>query len=121
VVPAVNQIELHPRFQQHGLVEAHQKHGIVTESWSPLGRGSLLDEPAIGRIASKHGKTSAQTIIRWHLDRGFVVIPKSANAGRIRQNIEVFDFRLDDEDLKVMAALDRKDGRTGPDPLTARF
>jgi 2,5-diketo-D-gluconate reductase A len=121
VVPAVNQIELHPRFQQTRLVEAHRKHGIVTEAWSPLGRGSLLDDPAIGRIAKKHGKTPAQTIIRWHLDNGYVVIPKSANPGRIRQNIEVFDFRLDDEDLKVMAALDRKDGRTGPDPMTARF
>jgi 2,5-diketo-D-gluconate reductase A len=121
VVPAVNQIELHPRFQQKRLVEAHRKHGIVTESWSPLGRGSLLDDPAIGRIAGKHGKTPAQAIIRWHLDNGYVVIPKSANPGRIRQNIQVFDFRLDEEDLKVMAALDRADGRTGPDPMTARF
>ena len=121
VAPAVNQIELHPRFQQKRLVEAHRKHGVVTESWSPLGRGSLLDDPAIGRIAAKHGKTPAQTIIRWHLDKGYVVIPKSANPGRIRQNIQVFDFRLDDEDLKVMEALDRKDGRTGPDPMTARF
>lgn len=121
VVPAVNQIELHPRFQQKRLVEAHARHGIVTEAWSPLGRGSLLDEPVIARIAGKHGKTPAQTIIRWHLDNGFVVIPKSANPGRIRQNIDVFDFRLDAEDLKVMEALDRKDGRTGPDPMTARF
>jgi 2,5-diketo-D-gluconate reductase A len=121
VAPAVNQIELHPRFQQKRLVEAHQKHGVVTEAWSPLGRGSLLDDPAIGRIAGKHGKTPAQAIIRWHLDKGYVVIPKSANPGRIRQNIEVFDFHLDEEDLKVMEALDRKDGRTGPDPMTARF
>ncbi len=121
VVPAVNQIELHPRFQQKRLVEAHQKHGIVTESWSPLGRGSLLDDPAIGRIAKKHGKTPAQAIIRWHLDQGYVVIPKSANPGRIRQNIEVFDFRLDEEDQKTLAALDRADGRTGPDPMTAWF
>src|SRR6201996_4992765 len=121
VVPAVNQIELHPRFQQKRLVEAHQKHGVVTESWSPLGRGSLLDDPAIGRIAQKHGKTPAQTIIRWHLDKGYVVIPKSANPGRIQQNIQVFDFHLDEDDLRVMEALDRKDGRTGPDPMTARF
>lgn len=121
VVPAVNQIELHPRFQQKSLVEAHQKHGIVTEAWSPLGRGSLLDHPVIGGIALKHGKTPAQVIIRWHLDKGYVVIPKSANPGRIRQNIEVFDFRLDDEDLKALAALDSPDGRTGPDPMTARF
>ena len=121
VVPAVNQIELHPRFQQARLREAHARHGIVTESWSPLGRGQLLDDPVIGRLAAKHGKTPAQVVIRWHLDNGLVVIPKSANAGRIGQNIQVFDFRLDEEDLKAMAALDRKDGRTGPDPMTARF
>src|ERR1700744_4356748 len=121
VVPAVNQIELHPRFQQKVLRAAHAKHGIVTESWSPLGRGALLDDPVIGAVAKKHGKTPAQVVIRWHLDNGLVVIPKSANAGRIRENIGVFDFRLDDEDLAAMAALDSADGRTGPDPLTARF
>jgi 2,5-diketo-D-gluconate reductase A len=121
VVPAVNQIELHPRFQQKALREAHAKHGIVTESWSPLGRGQLLDDPVIGALAKKHGKTAAQVVIRWHLDNGLVVIPKSANAGRIAENIAVFDFRLDDEDLKAMEALDRQDGRTGPDPMTARF
>ncbi|HEY4029178.1 MAG TPA: aldo/keto reductase [Caulobacteraceae bacterium] len=121
VAPAVNQIELHPRFQQKDHVEAHKKHGIVTESWSPLGRGALLDDPVIGRVAQKHGKTPAQAIIRWHLDNGFVVIPKSANPGRIRQNIEVFDFRLDEDDLQAMAALDNPGGRTGPDPMTARF
>ena len=121
VVPAVNQIELHPRFQQKGHVAAHRKHGIATESWSPLGRGSLLSDPVIGQIASKHGKTPAQAIIRWHLDNGYVEIPKSANPGRIRQNIEVFDFRLDEEDLKALAALDSPDGRTGPDPMTAWF
>lgn len=121
VVPAVNQIELHPRFQQKALVAAHAKHGVVTECWSPLGRGSLLDDPVIGRVAKKHGKTPAQAIIRWHLDHGFVVIPKSANPGRIRQNIDVFDFRLDEDDLKAMAGLDSPDGRTGPNPLTARF
>lgn len=122
VVPAVNQIELHPRFQQRALREAHAKHGIVTESWSPLGRGQLLDDPVIGAVARKHGKTPAQVVIRWHLDHDFVVIPKSANAGRIRENIAVFDFRLDAEDLKAMEALDRgAQGRTGPDPLTAPF
>ena len=121
VVPAVNQIELHPRFQQKRLVEAHRKHGVVTEAWSPLGRGSLLADPVIGGIAAKHGKSPAQAIIRWHLDKGYVVIPKSANPDRIRQNVAVFDFRLDEEDLKALAALDSPDGRTGPDPLTARF
>lgn len=121
VVPAVNQIELHPRFQQRALREAHARHGVVTESWSPLGRGQLLDDPTIGAIAKKHGKTAAQVVIRWHLDNGLVVIPKSANPGRIRENIAVFDFRLDEEDLNAMAGLDRADGRTGPDPMTARF
>jgi 2,5-diketo-D-gluconate reductase A len=121
VVPAVNQIELHPRFQQKALREAHARQGIVTESWSPLGRGQLLDDPVIVRIASKHGRTPAQVVIRWHLDSGLVVIPKSANPGRIRENIAVFDFRLDPDDLAAIAGLDRKDGRTGPDPLTARF
>jgi 2,5-diketo-D-gluconate reductase A len=121
VAPAINQIELHPRFQQKRLREVHAKHGIVTQSWSPLGRGSLLDDPVIAGIAAKHGKTPAQAIIRWHLDNGLVVIPKSANPGRVRENIQVFDFRLDDEDLKAMAALDSADGRTGPDPMTARF
>jgi 2,5-diketo-D-gluconate reductase A len=121
VAPAVNQIELHPRFQQRALREAHAKHGIVTESWSPLGRGQLLDDQTIVRIADKHHKTPAQVVIRWHLDNGLVTIPKSANIVRIRENIAVFDFRLDEDDLKAMAGLDRKDGRTGPDPLTARF
>ncbi|MEI9889624.1 MAG: aldo/keto reductase [Caulobacteraceae bacterium] len=121
VVPALNQIELHPRFQQRKLREVHARHGIVTESWSPLGRGALLDDPTIGKVAVKHGKTSAQVVIRWHLDHGLVVIPKSANAGRIAQNIGVFDFKLDAEDLKAIDALDSLEGRTGPDPMLARF
>jgi 2,5-diketo-D-gluconate reductase A len=121
VVPAVNQIEVHPRFQQKALREAHAKHGVVTQSWSPLGQGTLLDDPTIVRIADKHGKTPAQAVIRWHLDLGLSVIPKSANAGRIRENLAVFDFALDGEDLAAMAALDRADGRVGPNPMTATF
>jgi 2,5-diketo-D-gluconate reductase A len=121
VVPAVNQIELHPRFQQKRLREVHAKHGIHTESWSPLGQGSLLDDPVIVRIADKHGKTPAQAVIRWHLDQGLIAIPKSSNTGRIRENLAVFDFRLDAEDLAAMAALDRADGRVGPNPMTATF
>jgi len=121
VVPAVNQVELHPRFQQAALREVHARHGIVTESWSPLGKAQFFDDPVIGAVAKKHGKTPAQVVIRWHLDNGLVVIPKSANPGRIAENIDVFDFRLDADDLKTMAGLDRKDGRTGPDPLNAPF
>jgi 2,5-diketo-D-gluconate reductase A len=121
VVPAVNQIELHPRFQQTRLREVHAQHGIVTESWSPLGQGALLDDPAIARIARKHDKTPAQVVIRWHLDLGLVVIPKSSNPGRIRENIGVFGFQLDAEDLLAIMALDRADGRVGPNPMTATF
>lgn len=110
VVPAVNQVELHPRFQQTALREAHARHGIATESWSPLGQGQLLTDPQIAAIAAKHGKTAAQ-----------IVIPKSVTPARIRENIAVFDFALDAEDLATIAGLDRADGRIGPDPLTATF
>jgi 2,5-diketo-D-gluconate reductase A len=81
----------------------------------------LLKDPVVARVAAKHGKTPAQAIIRWHLDNGLIVIPKSAHPERIRQNIEVFDFALDAEDLAALAGLDRADGRTGPDPMTASF
>ena len=118
VAPAVNQVELHPRFQQTALRAAHQELGVVTECWSPLGQGKVLQDPVIGRIAAKHGKTPAQAIIRWHLDSGFLVIPKSANPDRLRQNFDVFDFALDAEDMAAFAALDTADGRIGPDPLT---
>jgi 2,5-diketo-D-gluconate reductase A len=118
VAPAVNQIELHPRFQQTALRAVHQELGVVTECWSPLGQGKVLQDPVIGKIAAKHGKTPAQAIIRWHLDSGFLVIPKSANPDRLRQNFDVFDFALDAEDLAAFATLDSPDGRIGPDPLT---
>jgi 2,5-diketo-D-gluconate reductase A len=121
VVPSVNQIELHPRFQQKELVAYHAENGIITESWSPLGQGALLDDPALRALAQKHGKTAAQVAIRWHLDRGYIVIPKSATPSRIRENFDVFDFSLDAEDLAKIAALDRKNGRIGPDPETANF
>lgn len=118
VTPSVNQIELHPRFQQSALRAAHQKLGIATESWSPLGQGKLLEDETIGAIARKHGKTPAQVIIRWHVDNGLIVIPKSANPGRIKQNFEALDFRLDQDDMAKVAALDSADGRIGPDPLS---
>ena len=115
-VPALNQIELHPQFQQRALREFHSTHGIATESWSPLGQGKLLQNDTILNIAKKHMKTPAQIIIRWHLESGLVVIPKSVSPARIHENIEVFDFRLDAEDLAAIAKLDRPDGRIGPDP-----
>lgn len=121
VTPAINQIELHPRFQQRDKRAFHAEHGIRIESWSPLGRGRLLDDPAIGAIAAKHGKTPAQAIIRWHLQQGLVVIPKSANRDRLAANFDVFDFELDDADMQAIAALDAPDGRTGANPATASF
>jgi len=121
VAPALNQIELHPRFQQRALREAHAARGVATQSWSPLGRGQLLEDPSIARIAAKHGRTPAQVVIRWHVDNGLVVIPKSVTPSRIAENIAVFDFQLDREDLAAMAALDAADGRIGPDPMTATF
>jgi 2,5-diketo-D-gluconate reductase A len=121
VTPAVNQVELHPRFQQKALRKVHDELGIVTESWSPLGQGRLLEDPTIGKIAAKHGKTPAQAIIRWHLDSGLMVIPKSVTPSRIQQNFDVLDFKLDAEDLGAFDALDAADGRIGPDPATANF
>lgn len=118
VAPAVNQIELHPRFQQIDLRAAHAELGIATECWSPLGQGKLLQDPVIAKIAAKHGKSPAQAVIRWHLDSGFMVIPKSANPERIRQNFDVFDFALDAEDMAAIAGLDDPEGRIGPDPGT---
>jgi 2,5-diketo-D-gluconate reductase A len=121
VTPAVNQIELHPSFQQSRLRAFQKDHGVHTESWSPLGQGRQLSDPVVAKVAAKHGKTAAQVIIRWHLDSGLVVIPKSVTPARIRENIEVFDFVLDAEDLQALAALDKADGRIGPNPLTADF
>jgi 2,5-diketo-D-gluconate reductase A len=121
VVPVANQIELHPRFQQRALRDFHALHNIHTESWSPLGSGRLLSDPTIAGIASKHGKSAAQTIIRWHLQQGLIVIPKSIHQDRIAANFDVFDFELDGEDLKTIAGMDSADGRDGPNPATAAF
>ena len=118
VVPALNQVELSPQLAQAPLRAFHAEHGIVTEAWSPLGSGKgLLDEPVLTRIGAKYGKTPAQVVIRWHLQIGNVVIPKSATPSRIRENFEVFDFTLDDDDLAKVDALDAG-RRTGPDPAT---
>ncbi len=121
VAPTINQIELHPRFQQRALREANAARGIVTESWSPLGQGQLLADPVVARVAAKHNKTPAQTIIRWHIDNGLVVIPKSVTPSRIVENAAVFDFRLDEDDMRALADLDSPDGRIGSNPMTATF
>lgn len=121
VSPVLNQIELHPRFQQTALRAAHAERGIKTESWSPLGQGQLLSDPLITQIAAKHGRTAAQVIIRWHLDSGLIVIPKSVTPGRIVENFDVFGFTLDAEDMAAIAGLDQPDGRIGPNPMTATF
>ncbi|MER6027727.1 aldo/keto reductase [Streptomyces sp. NPDC001851] len=118
VVPAVNQIELHPHLQQHAARAFHAEQGIATEAWSPLGQGKgLLEVPALVAIARKHGRTPAQVVLRWHIQLGNVVIPKSVTPSRIKENIEVFDFSLDDEDLAAISALD-EGRRLGPDPAT---
>jgi diketogulonate reductase-like aldo/keto reductase len=116
VVPAVNQIELHPQLQQTQSRAYHSGHGIVTEAWSPLGQGKgLLDVPTVVAIAQKHGRTPAQAVLRWHLQLGNVVIPKSVTPSRIQENIDVFGFELDADDLAALGALD-EGRRLGGDP-----
>jgi 2,5-diketo-D-gluconate reductase A len=116
VVPAVNQIELHPWLPQAELRAFHAEHGIHTEAWSPLGQGQgLLNDPVLGRLAAKHGKSPAQVVLRWHLQLGNVVIPKSVTPSRIAENFDVFGFELDDEDIAAIATLE-SGRRLGPDP-----
>jgi 2,5-diketo-D-gluconate reductase A len=115
--PAVNQIELHPHLQQAELRAFHSEHKIATEAWSPLAQGELLDDETIVRIASRHERTPAQAILRWHLQLGNIVIPKSVTPERIRENIEIFDFELSDEEMAEFARLDSGE-RIGPDPAT---
>ncbi|MDQ1024874.1 2,5-diketo-D-gluconate reductase A [Streptomyces umbrinus] len=116
VIPAVNQIELHPHLQQHASREYHAEQGIATEAWSPLGSGKgLLEVPAIVAIAQKHNRTPAQIVLRWHIQLGNVVIPKSVTPSRIKENIDVFDFSLDTEDIAAISALN-EDRRVGSNP-----
>jgi 2,5-diketo-D-gluconate reductase A len=116
-VPAVNQVELHPDLAQLELRGFHAEHGIVTEAWSPLAQGGLLTEQSLVALGEKYGKTPAQIILRWHLQIGNVVIPKSVTPDRIRGNIDVFDFELADDDIAVIGELDAGK-RIGPDPET---
>ncbi len=117
VVPSVNQVELHPSLQQPELREVHAARAVVTEAWSPLARGRLLDDPALNEIAQAHHRTVSQVILRWHLQLGNVVIPKSATPERIRENFDVFGFSLSDEEMTRIEALERGE-RIGPDPET---
>ncbi|MDA9404497.1 aldo/keto reductase [Bradyrhizobium sp. CCBAU 45389] len=116
VTPAVNQIELHPAFQQHSLRNVHERYGIATQAWSPLGQGRALNDPRIQAIAERCGCSIAQVILRWHLENGSVAIPRSANPARMAANIDLFSFELTSQDHAVIAGLDRPDGRIGPDP-----
>lgn len=122
VVPVINQIELHPRLPQIELREYGKQHGIQIEAWSPIGGsgGNLLQEPALVAIGEKYGKSAAQVVIRWHIQNGVVVIPKSVHADRIAQNIDVFDFELNNDDMAVIDGMDTGE-RTGPDPEKANF
>ena len=121
VTPVLNQVELHPDFQQKSLRAFHEKHSIRTESWSPLGQGLLLANEAVGEVARKLGKTPAQVIVRWHIQNGLIVIPKSVTPSRIVENFQVLDFELDADDLKALDTLDDPGARIGPDPLAANF
>jgi 2,5-diketo-D-gluconate reductase A len=116
-MPAVNQIELHPLLEQAELRRYHQEHGIVTEAWSPLAKAEVLDHPLLVELAERHVRTPAQVVLRWHLQLGNVVFPKSISPERMSQNIDVFDFALDEQDMDAIAGLD-KGYRTGPDPDT---
>jgi 2,5-diketo-D-gluconate reductase A len=117
ITPAINQIELHPYFQNREAEEYNRRHGIVTEAWSPIARGKVLDDPAILAIAGTVGKTAAQVVLRWHVQHGFVVFPKSVTPERIEQNFDIFDFELTDEQMHQIDALDQGEaGRVGPRP-----
>ena len=117
-VPAVNQVELHPRFAQASLREFHTSHGIVTEAWAPIGQGKgLLGHPAIAEVAARHSKSPAQVVLRWHIQLGNVAIPKSVTPERIRSNLDVFDFELSEHEVDTLAEFGPV-GRIGPDPET---
>ncbi|ASK65727.1 oxidoreductase [Brachybacterium avium] len=120
VVPAIHQIELHPYFQQRELREVHERHGILTESWGPLGQGKsdLLENAAVTDIAAAHGASPAQVVLAWHLAHGIVTIPKSVTPSRIVENLAAVELRLTAEEVAAIDALDRPDGRGGADPAT---
>jgi len=119
VVPAVNQIEVHPYLTNEQVRAYGAEHGILTEAWSPIAQGKVLGDPVIDKIASAVGKTPAQVVLRWHVQRGDVIFPKSTTPSRIKENFEIFDFELDGAAVDALTALDQgEDGRTGPNPDT---
>jgi 2,5-diketo-D-gluconate reductase A len=119
VVPAVNQIELHPYFQNRDVAEYGSRNGIVTEAWAPLAQGQVIDDATLQEIAQRLGRTTAQVVLRWHIQRGHVVFPKSVTPERIRENFDVFDFELSPDDVAAIDGLDRgEEGRNGPNPDT---
>jgi 2,5-diketo-D-gluconate reductase A len=120
VVPAVNQVEVHPTFQQDAVVAASRAAGIAVEAYSPLGRGDDLDDPVVDRISREHGVTPGQVVLRWHVQNGTIVIPKSATPARIAANVDLFDIELSDEEMAAISGLEAG-RRTGADPATASF
>jgi 2,5-diketo-D-gluconate reductase A len=117
IVPAVNQIEAHPYLAQEELLAFDAENGIATEAWSPLAQGAVLNDPVVVDVARAYGKTSAQVVLRWHVQRNSIVFPKSVTPSRIQENFEIFDFELSDADMDRISELNR-DERTGPDPDT---
>jgi 2,5-diketo-D-gluconate reductase A len=115
IVPAVNQIEIHPYLTQDDLRAFDREHGIATEAWSPIAKGKVLDDPVLQRIADRIGRSTAQVTLRWHVQRGDIVLPKSVTRRRVEENFAIFDFALSDADMGQITALNR-DERTGPDP-----
>jgi 2,5-diketo-D-gluconate reductase A len=121
-VPAVNQIEVHPYFTNDAVREYGREHGIATEAWSPIAQGGVLEDSTITRIADRVGKTPAQVVLRWHIQRGDIIFPKSVTPSRMQENFELFDFELEPDDVDEISALDRgEDGRTGPNPDTFAY
>jgi 2,5-diketo-D-gluconate reductase A len=121
-VPAVNQIEVHPYLTNEAVRSYGREHGIATEAWSPIAQGAVLDDPTITDIAGKVGKTPAQVVLRWHLQRSDIVFPKSVTPSRMKENFEIFDFELGSEDMEAISALDRsEEGRTGAHPDTFAY
>ena len=116
-VPAVNQIELHPYLQNREVRAYDEERGIANEAWSPIAQGAVLDDPVVGEIAERVGRTPAQVVLRWHIQHGYIVFPKSATPERIRENFDIFDFELEPGDVERIDGLDRGEaGRTGPNP-----
>ncbi len=119
VLPAVNQIEVHPYLTNEEARAASHRHQVAVEAWSPIAQGGVLGDPVIGEIAAAHGKTPAQVTLRWHVERGDIVFPKSTHAERMRENFEIFDFSLTPDEVAAISGLDKgEEGRTGPNPDT---